>query len=390
MSEPNLPAPAAATPPSTHITRNQIDPITRMQLALQYGAMMAKSRGIVPRQFEGNEGTCTAIAEQAIVWNMAPNMLAQMAYVMPESGRLGYEAKAIAAACYSTGATTDPLEIELIGDWSVLRGYPPVKGTGKNGGDRWSKGWPDDKEAGLGIRVKGVLATNGRQYTIDVYFSTITVRNSPLWATDPVAQLTYQAAVRWVRQRAPWVLVGVQLSDDHRDARDMGAAEILSERGAQMTPMEKLDTALAPIKARITGEAPPPSVTEVLGAFSKASSRNELEHALQLAAQLPEGVDKDKARAAYSARVAELKGKPAQTTQDAAPSSSEPSGQADELEPHATSGEPPALTYAEVRDRLQHAGTVEALDEAADLIGSIANPEHREELVALYHSLKGE
>jgi len=375
MNESNLPAPATATLPSTHIRRNQIDPITRMQLALQYGAMMAKSRGIVPRQFEGNEGTCTAIAEQAITWNMAPNMLAQMAYVMPESGRLGYEAKAIAAACYSTGATTDPLEFELIGDWSVLRGYPPVKGAGKNGGEKWSKGWPDDKEAGLGIRVKGTLATNLKTYEIEVFLSTITVRNSPLWSTDPIAQLTYQASVRWVRQRAPWVLVGVAMSDDHRDARDMGAAEVIGERGAEMTPMEKLDTALAPIKARITGEAPPPSITEVLGAFSKASSRNELEHALQLAALLPEGVDKDKARAAYSARLAELKGKPHQAAQDAAPSSR---------------GEAPTMSYAEVREKLEHADTVEALDKAADLIGSVADPEHCEELLALYHSLKGE
>ncbi|MBP0634881.1 recombinase RecT [Cupriavidus sp. AcVe19-6a] len=388
MSEEQLPAVPAQDLPTAQITRYQVNPIEKMRLALEYGRMMATSRGVVPRAFEGNEGTCTAIAEQAITWNMSPNALAQMAYCNEKTGRLGYEGKAIAAACYTTGATTDPLDFEPIGDWSVLHGFQPESaGQGKGGGEKLQRGWPPELEQGLGIRVTGTLATNLKSYTIDVYLETIAVRNrnSPLWVTNPYAQMIYQGATQWARQRAPFVLAGVQVGGDHRDARDMGAAEVISAHGAEMTPQERLDTALAPVKARIEGTAPPPPLTEVLTAFSKASSRNEMEHALQLAALLPEGIDKEKARAAYAARLAELKGQPAPGSEPASaePSSSEPAtpapGDGGELEPP---------TYAQVRDQLQNARTVDDLDTAADLIGSVENPQHREELVEIYRELQ--
>lgn len=44
----------------------------------------------------------------------------------------------------------------------------------------------------------------------------------------------------------------------------------------------------------------------------------------------------------------------------------------------------PALTYAEVADRLQQAATSDALAEAADLIGAVADEQQREELAAIY------
>jgi recombination protein RecT len=44
----------------------------------------------------------------------------------------------------------------------------------------------------------------------------------------------------------------------------------------------------------------------------------------------------------------------------------------------------PALTYAEVADRLHQAATVDALAEAADLIGTVADETQRAELAALY------
>jgi hypothetical protein len=44
----------------------------------------------------------------------------------------------------------------------------------------------------------------------------------------------------------------------------------------------------------------------------------------------------------------------------------------------------PALTYAEVADRLQQAATTDALAEAADLIGAVHDEQQREELAAIY------
>ncbi len=55
-----------------------------------------------------------------------------------------------------------------------------------------------------------------------------------------------------------------------------------------------------------------------------------------------------------------------------------------ELEPMDAAGSAPALTYAEVADRLQQAATPDALAEAADLIGAVHDEQQREELAALY------
>lgn len=48
----------------------------------------------------------------------------------------------------------------------------------------------------------------------------------------------------------------------------------------------------------------------------------------------------------------------------------------------------PTVTYAEVAEALRAASTPDALDEAAGLIGAVADEGQREELTALYHDLK--
>ena len=50
----------------------------------------------------------------------------------------------------------------------------------------------------------------------------------------------------------------------------------------------------------------------------------------------------------------------------------------------------PVMSYAEVRAQLEAAKTRDALDAAADLIATVAEAAHREELAALYQSLRGE
>jgi recombination protein RecT len=56
----------------------------------------------------------------------------------------------------------------------------------------------------------------------------------------------------------------------------------------------------------------------------------------------------------------------------------------DEDAPPATGTDAPALTFAEVADRLQQAATTDALAEAADLIGAVNDEQQREELAAIY------
>lgn len=56
----------------------------------------------------------------------------------------------------------------------------------------------------------------------------------------------------------------------------------------------------------------------------------------------------------------------------------------DEDAPPATGTDTPALTYAEIADRLQQAATPDALAEAADLIGAVPDEQQRAELAELY------
>lgn len=59
-------------------------------------------------------------------------------------------------------------------------------------------------------------------------------------------------------------------------------------------------------------------------------------------------------------------------------------------EPAPPDDDAPAMTFAAVADRLQAAkGNPDALDLAADMIGSVADEGQRGELVAMYQSLKG-
>ena len=58
-----------------------------------------------------------------------------------------------------------------------------------------------------------------------------------------------------------------------------------------------------------------------------------------------------------------------------------------EMEPMgAASDDLPALTYAQVADRLQQAATLDELAEAADLIGAVADEQQRSELTDLYRA----
>jgi len=51
----------------------------------------------------------------------------------------------------------------------------------------------------------------------------------------------------------------------------------------------------------------------------------------------------------------------------------------------APQSQPPAATYAQVRDALEKAQSHDTLDLAADLIGSVADEGQRAELSDIYH-----
>ena len=60
-----------------------------------------------------------------------------------------------------------------------------------------------------------------------------------------------------------------------------------------------------------------------------------------------------------------------------------------EAQPDVPDAKPSPMTYAQVADLMMHAGTLDELESAANLIDSVANEEHQEELRAKYKELRG-
>ncbi|WP_250518158.1 recombinase RecT [Caballeronia sp. ATUFL_M1_KS5A] len=113
-----------------------------------------------------------------------------------------------------------------------------------------------------------------------------------------------------------------------------------------------------------------PTLEEVLERIDTASNSDELADAGALASQMRSEGAKKIARDAYGQKMTALR-----TT-----ASTTPDGHG---EPASTN-----LSYAEVREQLERAASLEALDEAAANIGAVSQTEHRGELLGIAQALR--
>ena len=110
-----------------------------------------------------------------------------------------------------------------------------VPEKGKKGEKDYKKAYqfhaPDydlNAEIGLGIRISATLRGETQPRVLELLLVQASVRNSPLWATDPKQQLAYLAVKRWARLYAPDVILGVytpdELDESNREMRDITPA----------------------------------------------------------------------------------------------------------------------------------------------------------------------
>lgn len=59
-----------------------------------------------------------------------------------------------------------------------------------------------------------------------------------------------------------------------------------------------------------------------------------------------------------------------------------PADEVQDVQPKAEAA--PAVTYADLAGRLRNAQSPDELDEVATMIGAVENPQHRQELTAIY------
>ena len=153
--------------------------------AMQLATIMSRSN-FVPQHCRGNEGNCLAIIMQASRWGMDPFAVANKAYFTKDGAPPAFESQLVNAVVNSSGALSGRLRVRMEGEGEKLR--CTVSG--------YLRADPNDEK----IKTQSIAR--------------ITVRNSPLWKSDPEQQLLYYTTRAWARAWCPEVLLGVFTPDE--------------------------------------------------------------------------------------------------------------------------------------------------------------------------------
>ncbi|MET0356181.1 MAG: recombinase RecT [Cellvibrio sp.] len=163
---------------------------------------MARGKTSIPEHLRGNAADCAAIVMQALQWGMNPFAVAQKTHIV--SGKLGYEAQLVNAVLQSTGAIHGRFHYEYSGE-------------GEN----------------LSCRVGAIPAgESALQWGEWLTLGQVTIRNSPLWKTNPKQQIGYLQVKNWGRAFCPGAILGVYTPDE--------LETIPQEREINPAPSEKL------------------------------------------------------------------------------------------------------------------------------------------------------
>lgn len=318
-----------------------------------FASLMAKGAVSVPKHLRGNMGDCMAITIQALGWRMNPFAVAQKTH-MTQGGALGYEAQLVSAVLVSSGAIVAEPDYEPVGNWAQVLGKVEertgkARDDGTPGGKYYVATYTSKDEAGLGVIVRATLRGQSKPRELVVMMSQAYPRFSTQWATDPYQQLCYLAIRKWGRLHSPGSILGVYTPEEleERPPKDMGMADVVQPA--------------APVHA---DPAPYPAdqFAKNLPAW-RAAIVDKKKTADQIIAMV-------ESKAPLSEEQKQAIRKPADAP-------------AQEAHAKPTEGAP-AVTYAQVADKLHGAKSADELAEAGDLIGAVSNPEHRSELSALY------
>lgn len=153
--------------------------------AMQLATIMARCT-FVPQHCRGNEGNCLAIIMIAGRWGMDPFAVANKAYFTKDGAPPAFESQLINAVINSSGVLSGRLRVSFEGEGERLR-----------------------------CTVRGFLRADPNDEKVKTQsIARITVRNSPLWKSDPEQQLEYYTTRAWARAKCPEVLLGVHTIDE--------------------------------------------------------------------------------------------------------------------------------------------------------------------------------
>jgi hypothetical protein len=175
------------------IGSNGLAPVNLAEL-MDFAQLMAKAGPMVGKTFRDNPGACLGIAMQAMQWGMNPFAVSQKAYTTGDN--IGYEGQLVIAVINAHA----PI---------VARLKPTYSGEGAT------------RKCTISATLKG--ETEPAIYE-SPEVGEITVKNSPLWKSDPDQQLFYYSSRMWARRYCPEVIMGVYDIDELAAAEPMTVA----------------------------------------------------------------------------------------------------------------------------------------------------------------------
>ncbi|MDS0453284.1 RecT family recombinase [Klebsiella quasipneumoniae] len=187
-----------------------------MDRMMKIADVMSQGISTVPKHLQGKPSDCLAIVMQAARWGMDPYVVGQKTHVI--NGTLGYEAQLVSAVLTATGAIRGRFHYEYRGEKDVM-------------------------ECRVGAVISGEKDITWNEW---LCVSEVTIKNSPLWKSNPKQQIGYLQVKYWARAYTPWAILGVYTPDELEESVEreinptqrMTVDEITSETGILATAQE--------------------------------------------------------------------------------------------------------------------------------------------------------
>ncbi|MGH5200656.1 recombinase RecT [Klebsiella pneumoniae] len=187
-----------------------------MDRMMKIADVMSQGISTVPKHLQGKPSDCLAIVMQAARWGMDPYVVGQKTHVI--NGTLGYEAQLVSAVLTATGAIRGRFHYEYRGEKDLM-------------------------ECRVGAVISGEKDITWNEW---LCVSEVTIKNSPLWKSNPKQQIGYLQVKYWARAYTPWTILGVYTPDELEErvereinpTQRMTVDEITSETGILATAQE--------------------------------------------------------------------------------------------------------------------------------------------------------
>jgi hypothetical protein len=155
-----------------------------MDRMMKIADVMSQGISTVPKHLQGKPSDCLAIVMQAARWGMDPYVVGQKTHVI--NGTLGYEAQLVSAVLTATGAIRGRFHYEYRGEKDLM-------------------------ECRVGAIISGEKDITWNEW---LCVSEVTIKNSPLWKSNPKQQIGYLQVKYWARAYTPWAILGVYTPDE--------------------------------------------------------------------------------------------------------------------------------------------------------------------------------